>query len=288
MFFRKRPDAPENFAPRAPAQLRKKIREANPSGDVTVVKEEFFTASVWQGGKSRFDDGDGLGKCGYCERQRDIDGECQVDHYRPRTAVAGFETAPRFDGERPKIVRRTIGYWWLAYEWSNYVVICPACNGRKSALFPVQSPVSMTDRADLSGESPWLLDPHDTDERGKAHFRWTESGMIEPLARNSRAEWTIVICDLNRKGLVTSRTKKIVAVIRALEAYDGAMRAAAASHRQNNGRAEQSFLDELDTRTEDLLALGASSAEYTGLVRSWVDREIAKRRLPPIDWDSSE
>ncbi len=64
-------------------------------------------------------------KCSYCESTVKQVASLQVEHYRPKNAVA--------DGGGH------VGYYWLALEWSNLVLGCPACNGQgaKGNKFPV-------------------------------------------------------------------------------------------------------------------------------------------------------
>jgi 5-methylcytosine-specific restriction endonuclease McrA len=281
MYFHKRPDEPKRFGARALNTLRERVKRE--SGKIT---DSSFTSSVWRDKKSRFEIAGGKGKCGYCERVRDLDGECQVDHYRPRLAVSVFERDPSAtDDDRPTIARSSVGYWWLAYQWSNLVLICPGCNSSKGSLFPVKSPADMVDGADLSNEEPWLLDPYDLSQRSTQHFRWTVSGELEAIDNKGRAVWSIAICRLNREGLVTDRSKQIKAVLRAIEAYRAALRAATTSAKQNSGRIEQAQDEALRRSEADLQHLGEEGVEFTGLNRAIINHELAARGLPRMHWE---
>jgi hypothetical protein len=62
------------------------------------------------------------GKCCFCERRRDAKLEADVEHFRPKLKVTENAGHP--------------GYWWLAYEWSNLLFACKACNsGHKKTIF---------------------------------------------------------------------------------------------------------------------------------------------------------
>jgi uncharacterized protein (TIGR02646 family) len=57
--------------------------------------------------------------CAYCGMEITLD----VDHFRPKGAVDGDQSHG--------------GYWWLAYECSNYLLACAVCNRRKRSRFPI-------------------------------------------------------------------------------------------------------------------------------------------------------
>lgn len=99
-------------------------------------------------------------KCWYCEA-KSIRAPFDVDHFRPKLAVT-------VDGV--KLVGHN-GYFWQAYEWSNFRLSCQRCNrpekddaenlNGKSNEFPIlderQRCSNPTD--DVNSESPRLLDP---------------------------------------------------------------------------------------------------------------------------------
>ena len=62
------------------------------------------------------------GKCAYCEAPYASVHPMDVEHYRPKGAVAEDENHP--------------GYWWLAMEWSNLFPSCIDCNRRRKQITP--------------------------------------------------------------------------------------------------------------------------------------------------------
>lgn len=100
------------------------------------------------------------GKCCFCERRRDANAESDVEHFRPKLKVT--------DADHP-------GYWWLAYEWSNLLFSCKACNSEfKQSHFPL---VNETSRArtkddDLSMERPVLINPSFEDPADFIDYDW--------------------------------------------------------------------------------------------------------------------
>ncbi len=148
-------------------------------------------------------------KCAYCESTVKQVASLQVEHYRPKNAVA--------DGGLH------VGYYWLALEWSNLVLGCPACNGQgaKGNKFPVlgarvfsQNPFSSgnfsrailyANISPLLDEQPMLLHPEI--DNPKLHLKFTEFGIIEGLT--DRGISSIEICDLNRDALYKERQKML-------------------------------------------------------------------------------
>ena len=166
-------------------------------------------------------------KCGYCETQ--ISGDGDVEHYRPKSVVQKLEAegteladSKSLRGrKRPKIAER--GYWWLAYDWNNYLLSCSVCNQKyKSALFPVEinrkprndgeyevcNPV----KADVAREQPLLINPFEDDLDPYNHFEYRPSGLIKPRNACSRGRETIKVCGLHRVSLVGFRREKAARV----------------------------------------------------------------------------
>jgi uncharacterized protein (TIGR02646 family) len=78
--------------------------------------------------------------CAYCLAERPLD----VEHFRPKA-----------------------GYWWLAYDVTNYVLACTACNrDRKGTQFPLRTGatrITYDNRGTIAAEARVLLDPVDDD-----------------------------------------------------------------------------------------------------------------------------
>jgi hypothetical protein len=183
-----------------------------------VKSEEFTERAAWgEFKKSLIPLVEGVarsGKCAFCERVRDHS-ELNVDHRRPKAGVEGwsypdwkktnaFATSER----RPKgrLLETHPGYWWLAYEWTNYALTCWQCNGHwKVNLFPLEAEEARSScRADDldATERPLLLDPSKRFESDD-HFAWDNTGLVHPHTLEARA--TVLVCGLNRLTLVEER-----------------------------------------------------------------------------------
>jgi 5-methylcytosine-specific restriction endonuclease McrA len=147
-------------------------------------------------------------KCAYCESTVETVAALQVEHYRPKKEVTG---APGH-----------LGYYWLAYEWTNLLLACPRCNGAgaKANHFPVGSlrvaaeprdqagqllyPELLASGATLLGEQSGLLHP-EQDRNLDQHLAFNALGGISGLTDRGRA--TVDICQLNRRPLQKARKK---------------------------------------------------------------------------------
>ena len=158
-------------------------------------------------------------KCWYCEtliQRTDV----QIDHFRPKSEVSGEPGHP--------------GYWWLAYEVTNYRVICKHCNSggaryndvpeglAKSSRFPLLAGTRATKPGDdLTVEQPVLLDPvrsGDPDLLGfdAAGFARRRSGASYSQAEKKRglcrADETIRILALNATQITEQRRELMLEI----------------------------------------------------------------------------
>jgi hypothetical protein len=137
-------------------------------------------------------------KCGYCEVVvRDV-APGDVEHYRPKSAVFGEPLHP--------------GYYWLAYEVSNWFPACTNCNQvSKKTQFKIAGKRAYSPTDDLSLEQPLLLNPFTNDPASHLRFRRSPqpdgvSCTIVPLTEEGKT--SIETCDLNRPELQHSRGKQ--------------------------------------------------------------------------------
>lgn len=142
-------------------------------------------------------------KCAYCETDTAAGAPMQVEHYRPKAKVTEDTTH--------------LGYYWLAYEWSNLILSCSKCNNKKRNRFPILNVRLSTPQLGpdglpsdgyrlanslvLTGEGCLLLHPEI--DFIEDHFLYNEKAEI--IGRTPQGLETIKICNLNRKELVFKR-----------------------------------------------------------------------------------
>jgi len=135
-------------------------------------------------------------KCWYCE-SIDPRSDNAVDHYRPKGAVRDAK-------------RRHDGYWWLAFEWTNYRFSCTYCNsirsggttsGGKHDYFPLWDEDKRAQSEDeIEYELPLLLDPtRATDVRLIA---FSEDGGVGAAVEETReCEYKMALVTIERYHL---------------------------------------------------------------------------------------
>lgn len=151
-------------------------------------------------------------KCCYCERVRELKRESDLEHFRPKGGVEK-ENAH-------------FGYWWLAYEWENYLYSCKPCNqGNKKNQFPLlpggQRATKKTDS--LTNEKPVLINPYDEDEDPENYisFDWENSNdyFVKAVPTSTdddnRGNDTINIVGLN-KGLLPEDRAEFLQTLEAI------------------------------------------------------------------------
>lgn len=158
-------------------------------------------------------------KCWYTEAEESIS-PIHVDHFRPKGRVKNL------DGSYES------GYWWLTFNWKNYVIAGHLINSKKSDVFPIiageqRAVVNCSDIL-LKLEGAVLIDPL-TDQTRLISYDRDDDGCVAVLAggidelEKFKAEKTIEILGLNRiNRLNQKRGKKWDECLSIIEDYRGA------------------------------------------------------------------
>jgi hypothetical protein len=176
---------------------------------IPILKSKDFP-DHWGKHKHLFAAAQHQGKCAYCETivQPGMSGD--IEHFRPKAFCQELHPPKSLDdtgGQPPKRKKKQkeAGYWWLAYDWSNYLYSCSRCNSTwKQNQFPIQG-----QRANQGGrlnlEGALLLNPFDDDP--ESHFEFDAiTGQVRGLTERGRA--TIGVCGLDRRSLEVHRATK--------------------------------------------------------------------------------
>ena len=131
-------------------------------------------------------------KCWYTEAQDSVSA-IHVDHYRPKGRVSDLSNNHRD------------GYWWMAFDWTNYRICGQLINVKKSDLFPLSDTIQATpdNKISIRQESPVLIDPI-TDDARLISYEMDEDACIAASApgaddsEKERVAATIEILGLNR------------------------------------------------------------------------------------------
>lgn len=137
------------------------------------------------------------GKCWFSEA-KDIYSHFEVEHFRPK------KKAKNIDG-----VERE-GYWWLAFEWTNFRICGNVGNRKKGTFFPLRegSFVATSANRSIEDEIYYLLDPTDPDDPNFLAFN--EEGNAIPAPglekwQKERVEVTIKLLKLYHEPLAEAR-----------------------------------------------------------------------------------
>jgi uncharacterized protein (TIGR02646 family) len=195
-------------------EVYKSARSARKEGKVGAPREKVIcetlhkaitkSSAVWGNAKVALSSVS-ADKCWYCECKQERS-DLQVDHFRPKNRVTG-ETGPS-------------GYWWLAFEWTNFRLACTFCNcvrednetnevGGKGNKFPIFDNVPRMSRPKDPLDRPVLLDP--CVRRDVEALRFKRNGLPEPVSSDTssidfiRAEETISVFNLRHTRLKRAR-----------------------------------------------------------------------------------
>ena len=180
-----------------------------------------FVDSFWGKYKSHFMKAQNR-KCGYCEMKVTDYGD--MEHYHPKSTVHKLESVGQERENLHNLEKgsRTFsnlcerGYWWLAYDWDNYLLSCKLCNqAYKKAFFPIKEARSPNPNGidtfpcanpeEDDNETPLIMNPFDTDLNPGDHIKFTKSGQIIPRNDSEFGKATIEICGLDRDSLNEAR-----------------------------------------------------------------------------------
>lgn len=175
--------------------------------------------------------------CAYCNCLLPRNDRGDVEHFRPKAL-----------------------YWWLAYEFTNYVLACSVCNRiRKRERFPLAPGAVAVDyagRGAVAAEARLLLDPVDDPVEAWIHVDFatdlcplasTAAAVADPTA-SARVTKTIAFFTLNTDpGLVRERIEASQEALEEIDAYrkgavDGSVLKRRASRFAAHGRTVRDVL----------------------------------------------
>lgn len=232
------------------------------------------------------------GKCAYCESKVTATQPIDVEHYRPKGAVAE-------DSKHP-------GYWWLALEWENLLPSCIDCNRRrkqyliegqangapvlgaakqlagKKDAFPIRGKVRACKPGDdLHLEDPLLIDP--TRHNPEDHLQWNIDELNWPVVvprvvgiqPSAHGEASINVYGLNRLGLVQERSILLANLAREAVTLDALFRAIVS---MPPGGPRAALLQTADTQLTAFRETGKKTARYSAVAEVFVTQTVQRLR----------
>ncbi|WP_422086372.1 hypothetical protein [Variovorax sp.] len=210
----------------------------------TAIFEELDFPNHWGVHKHHFLIAQYSGKCAFCETRTSSGYPGDVEHFRPKAyceALGPASSSNDIGGQAPgrkAVSAKSSGYWWLAYEWSNYLYSCNRCNSTwKRNQFPVRGRRARAG-GNLARERALLVNPFDVDPA--RHFDFNAlTGQIRGLTDEGKA--TIQVCGLDRRSLDVDRAIKGAKLNKRLKQY---VKALATNNIQAQNNALSALLDE--------------------------------------------
>lgn len=244
------------------AAAEEAAKKAAKKAAAKAAKEKISFKNAWKWYKGVYSEVQ-FGKCGFCESDVTKTGFGDVEHYRPKGEVWEFTQEGR---RRVRRVLCAFGYWWLAYDWSNYLFACARCNQKfKGSYFPVKEserrlPPNPKPSRKFPSETPLLLNPYDTadDLYPLKHLKFTRAGVV--LARDGSpfGDATIHTLGLHRAELLRARAE------RAMRAFE-----LLAELRRAGSRTDASLV-------RHCYRLGRDDREHAGMVRYIFEESLGK------------
>ena len=275
-----RPDKPGDFDRKSDDKLEEVKKQYDKKPDKMEFAKDFWGKykDIFMQAQHR--------KCGYCEMFITDYGD--MEHYRPKGVVEEIaeEGAERSNlhtvkGRKFKSACK-YGYWWLAYDWDNYLLSCKLCNQPwKRALFPLKNgrrantnsdsdkyPFKYPLRSRLKDEQPLLLNPYDKVDFTD-HLSFDRIGGVAAHNGSELGQGTIETVGLDRTSLVQSRNGTAADVFKKLDRIATG----------NLSRDAEFFL------VDDLVEMGGDTRAFAGMVRiiceqstGWTWEEFVKHR----------
>ncbi len=239
------------------------------------AKQKPAFPEIWKDFKAGFSAAQHL-KCGYCETFTAANQAGDVEHVAPKGELRILSVDPAEwgvevdealsnlkSGSRKGVDLSDRGYWWLAYDWKNYLFACTVCNSKyKGNYFPLEPTPKpgWVPTAKSKKHAPLLLGCFD-DPSPWRHFEVVRTtGAL--AGKTPRGIATVATCGLFRETLRKARFSI------ARLAY---------------GFIEEIVKDPADPRAWRWLhQLGSIEQMFAGAVRAIAEKELAQ------PWDQIE
>lgn len=166
-------------------------------------------------------------KCVFCERQFENGQygkiEFDLEHFRPKGSVNAWpddNRHPNLSYPFPTGENSVTGYYWLAYEPTNYAASCKVCNSAlKSNYFPIAGDraTALAVAPELGNEQPYLCYPLGSDDADPEDLITFVATTATPKATDAhmrrRGQIIIDFFDLNGRELLHRQRAQMISLV---------------------------------------------------------------------------
>lgn len=203
-------------------------------------------------------------KCAFCEKKLNEYGD--IEHYRPKGEIhklsddendwGSVSITNHVKGRKTERIHNN-GYWWLAYDWNNYLMSCRICNSPfKGNLFPIENEMNRQVFNAQNNEIPLLINPFENVNISE-HLKYDNLGAISKYNDSKIGFETIKTYGLYRESLRDSRSEKAEFVFRKLNSIE----------KTNDENSIYEYLEEIYTA-------GKINNEFAGMVRIIFEQNV--------------
>jgi uncharacterized protein (TIGR02646 family) len=200
------------------------------------------------------------GKCCYCECETE-----SVSHRREKGDVEHFRPKNGYKQNKGEKTISKPGYYWLAYEWTNLLWSCAACNRNyKINLFPLENSTvrAINHHDDVKNEIPLLINPC---EQNPEDFISFHAEVPYSINDNPYGIATIEILNL-RDDLVLAESRKKV-----LKQFDRELDFIKIAARNPNNQELQQLAKEAQQAIQEM---SAPQAEYSAMIKAALSKTL--------------
>lgn len=194
-------------------------------------------------------------KCWYTEVKHGADYP-EVEHFRPKKSAK----------DENSVVISGAGYYWLAFNLTNYRISKPMPNRKKGTFFPIadEEKRALTSKDCHIDERPWFLDP--LSPRDHLLLSFNDNGKAVPEYGTTRFQKNRVVFTVNHfglnHGLLNRRRKEVWKTIRQL--FNQYSRLTAEAERTGSLRTETRAEEALEKIAERI----KSSSEFSSVAKA--------------------
>ncbi len=214
-------------------------------------------------------------KCAYCESIYQASSDGDIEHFRPKGAIAEIKRKP--------------GYYWLANDWENLLLSCQHCNQqRKHKIYGLDKPLTQgkKDQFPLKNERSRMNGPGDSfakEEKARLlinpciedpedHFTYHKELPVM-IPKTDMAKESIRIYALTRHKLIVERSKVRIHLFQQMQQVKLGL------ENWNQNPEDPKLKKAYSLANDILLGFAAPNKPYAGMCRFYIRQFLKENQL---------